>query len=150
MPDLAFEHNARALSGIAAASAIFGAATDVVQAEGQTHAARWGGCEPLVRWEQSEDRLAAEIDVPVALQRVRGVLNAAEIETAWSIADVDCTRALELACASVGLIASVSGLYGDLRAAADALDASQRRARRSPRAEIRAPLISAAVGRGVR
>jgi hypothetical protein len=117
-PDLAFEHNARVLSGLAAASMIFGAATDFLQAEGQTHAARWGSCEPLVRWEPSGAELAATLEVPVALQRVRGVLNAREIEAACSVADIDCARSLELACASVGLVASASGLYADLRAAA--------------------------------
>jgi hypothetical protein len=126
--DLAFEHNARVLSGLAAASAIFGAATDFVQAEGQTHAARWGGCESLVRWKQEDRRLVVELEVPVALQRIRGVLNAHGIETACSVAEIDSTRALELACASVGLVASVSGLYGDLRATVSALGASQRRA----------------------
>jgi hypothetical protein len=119
-PDLAFEHNARVLSGLAAASVLFGAATDFLQAEGQTHAARWGGCEPLVRWKPTDGELAAELEVPVALQRVRGVLNAREIEAACSIAGIDGARTLELACASVGLVASVSGFYSDLRAAAAA------------------------------
>jgi len=119
-PELAFEQNARVLSAIAAGSEMFGAASDVVQAEGRAHAARWGSCERLVQWEQVEDQLTVELEVPVALQRVRGVLNSAAIETACSIAEIDCLRTLEFACASIGLIASVSGLYADRRREAGA------------------------------
>jgi hypothetical protein len=136
--DLAFEHNARVLSGLAAASAIFGAATDFLQAEGQTHAARWGGCESLVRWKQTHGALEVELEVPVALQRIRGIVNAEGIETACSVAEIDSTRALELACASVGLVASVSGLYGDLRAAVAVLAASRRRASQLRTVQLRA------------
>jgi hydroxymethylglutaryl-CoA reductase len=116
-PDLAFEHNARALSGLAAAAAIFGAATDHLQAEGQTHAARWGGCEPLVRWQRVDGDLVGELEVPVALQRVRGIVNAAAVEAACDIAAITCTRDLELSCASAGLLASIAGLCADLRTA---------------------------------
>jgi hypothetical protein len=115
-PELALEHNARVLSGSAAASAIFGAATDFLQLEGQIHAARSGGCDPLVRWTRADTEFAAELEVPIRLQRAPGVLNAREIEAACSVAEVDDTQALELACASVGLVASVAGLQSDLRA----------------------------------
>lgn len=123
-PDLAFEHNARALSGLAAAAAIFGAATDHLQAEGQTHAARWGGCEPLVRWQRTDGDLVGELEVPVALQRAQGTVNAAAVEAACDIADITCNRDLELSCASAGLLASIAGLCADLRAAVRAPRAS--------------------------
>lgn len=137
-PDLAFEHNARALSGLAAAAAIFGAATDHLQAEGQTHAARWGGCEPLVRWQRMDGDLVGELEVPVALQRVRGIVNAAAVETACDIADITCTRDLELSCASAGLLASIAGLCSDLRAAHSPLRPSGAPAPRDRDSQVRA------------
>jgi hydroxymethylglutaryl-CoA reductase len=142
-PDLAFEHNARVLSGLAAAAAIFGAATDHLQAEGQTHAARWGGCEPMVRWQRMDGDLVGELEVPVALQRVRGIVNAAAVETACEIANVTCTRELELLCASAGLLASVAGLCADLRTAVSPLRRSGAAVLRERDSQVRATVPGA-------
>jgi hydroxymethylglutaryl-CoA reductase len=69
-PALAALHNAHVLAGLAAAASAADAEAVCFVAEARRHAARWGGCEPLVTWRRQGDTLHGELELPVDLQSI--------------------------------------------------------------------------------
>jgi len=69
-PELAALHNAHVLAGLAGAATAVDAAAVCFVAEARRHAARWGGCEPLVTWRRQGDTLHGELELPVDLQSI--------------------------------------------------------------------------------
>jgi hypothetical protein len=69
-PRLAAEHNGHVLEGLAAAAAGSNVDPACFTVEARSYAARWGSCEPLVRWRITGDMLLGELSMPVDLDAI--------------------------------------------------------------------------------
>jgi hypothetical protein len=67
-PDLAAAHNAFILDGMSAAATALGLEAWRIAAAAQSHAARWGSCEPLARWRRHGDELWGQLETPIDLE----------------------------------------------------------------------------------
>jgi len=69
-PELAASHNAYVLEGASSAATALGLEPWRFSAAAQNHAARWGSCEPLVRWRRKGGELMGQMEVPIDLESV--------------------------------------------------------------------------------
>jgi hypothetical protein len=67
-PELAAAHNGFILDGVSAAATALGLEAWRFVAAAQSHAARWGSCEPLARWRRQGDELWGQIEIPIDLE----------------------------------------------------------------------------------
>ncbi|HTV18192.1 MAG TPA: hypothetical protein VMG12_05965 [Polyangiaceae bacterium] len=67
-PELAAAHNSYVLEGASAAAEALGLEPWRFVASAESHAARWGSCEPLVRWRRHRGELHGQLELPVDLE----------------------------------------------------------------------------------
>jgi hypothetical protein len=103
-PELAAAHNDFIIEGVNAAATALGLQAWRFTAGARSHAARWGSCEPLVRWRRQGQEICGLLELPIDLDSALRALpfvgdEAARLEAA--------RRRVQLV-ACVGLLASLA------------------------------------------
>lgn len=101
-PELAAKHNAAVIDAMSSTAVALQLEPFRIEAAARSHAARWGSCEPLVRWRKYVARLQGDIEMPIDLTSI-----AQRLEALGESSGHDRARqhAVQIACA--GLTASL-------------------------------------------
>lgn len=103
-PELSAPHNAFVIEGVSAAATALGLEAWRFAAAAECHAARWGSCEPLVRWRRQGNEVCGQLDLPIDLDSAQMALPFVGDEGARREA---ARRRVQLV-AGVGLLASLA------------------------------------------
>jgi hydroxymethylglutaryl-CoA reductase len=111
-PVLAETHNSHVLEGLAAAAAGSNIDPACFTVEARSYAARWGSCEPLVRWRLSGDMLLGELNVPVDLATIGDSL----VRHVQHEVSFQTVRDITIQVSTIGLASSVAYLRSSVMA----------------------------------
>jgi hypothetical protein len=105
-PARAVMHNDHVLEGLAAAAAGSNVDPACFTVEARSYAARWGSCEPLVRWRITGDMLLGELAMPVDLAAIGNSL----LQHVQHDVSFRTVRDITSQVATIGLASSVAYL----------------------------------------